>query len=89
MMFNLKELRDSTLHTPNKDFLTLSLSFYLLVIYKFYSLLVDTFISYIEYDVYINEVVMLKYKLVVKSSQAVYNTFIQDILFDLRQDLAN
>lgn len=87
MMFNLKELRDSTSYTQNKDFLTISLSFYLLVLYKFYYLLVNTFLNYIEYDLYINEVLNLKYNLLFGQSQVLYNHFIQDIIYELSKDL--
>lgn len=87
MMFNLKELRDSTSYTQNKDFLTLSLSFYLLILYKFYYLLINTFLNYIEYDLYINEVITLKYNLLFGHSQVLYKHFIEDILSDLSKDL--
>lgn len=87
MMFNLKELRDSTSYTQNKDFLTISLSFYLLILYKFYYLLVNAFLNYIEYDLYINEVIALKYKLLFGQSQVLYTHFIQDIIYDLSKDL--
>lgn len=87
MMFNLKELRDSTSYTQNKDFLMISLSFYLVVLSKFHNIFVNSFLNYAEYDLYINQVITLKYNLLYSWTQILYNTFIEDILFELKNDL--
>ena len=85
MMFNLKELRDSSLNSWNKDFLIISFSFYLFLFYKIYYLLLNVFLYYIEYDVYINEVINLKYSLLFSQSRNIYINFIHDLAIDLAQ----
>ena len=60
MMFNLKELQKQSTRINDYSFVSISFWFYFLVLSKFYSLLLDFIWSYIEYDSYFNEYLVLK-----------------------------
>lgn len=79
MMFNLKELQDSTTWSQNKDFLSISFIFYLFVLSKFYYMFLNLVLNYVEYDTYFNDFLTLKYELLFKSTQDYYTAFIRDI----------
>lgn len=88
MMFNLKELKRSTETTlEERDFITLNLFIYLITFSKFYSLLVTIIYNFIEYDVYLNEIIALQYKSLFNSSFAQYQKFLKDVIQQLKNDL--
>ena len=89
MMFNLKELQDSTTWHQNKDFLSISFTFYLFVLSKFYNVFLNLILNYIEYDQYFNEVITLKYELIFKHTQDWYINFLHDIKQALIWDTIN
>lgn len=55
MMFNLRELKEQSTEINDYSFLSISFGFYFLILWKFYSLILDYVITYIEYDKYFNE----------------------------------
>ena len=57
MMFNLKELNQQVTAINDYSFLSISFSFYFLILWKFYSLLLDYTVTYLEYDKYFNDFV--------------------------------
>jgi NADH:ubiquinone oxidoreductase subunit 6 (subunit J) len=79
MMFNLKELQDSAIWSQNKDFLFISFTFYLLLFSKLYYIFLSLLLNYVDYDIYSNNVLILKYGLVFKYTQGWYNNFLHDI----------
>jgi NADH:ubiquinone oxidoreductase subunit 6 (subunit J) len=79
MMFNLKELQDSTTWSQNKDFLSISFTFYLFILSKFYYILLNLLLNYVEYDVYFNDILALRYELMFKRTWDWYNNFVYDI----------
>jgi NADH:ubiquinone oxidoreductase subunit 6 (subunit J) len=83
MMFNLKELQKAVDYSQSASFLIFSLSFYLFLLYKFYYLLMHIFLSYVEYDSYINDMVVLRFKVLYTQSRTLYINFIQDLILDL------
>jgi len=60
MMFNLRELKQQSTKINDYSFLSISFSFYLLILWKYYSLVLDYIISYIEYDKYFNDFTKIK-----------------------------
>lgn len=52
MMFNLRELKQQSTQINDYSFLSISFIFYFLILWKFYSILLDSVITYIEYDKY-------------------------------------
>ena len=60
MMFNLRELEKQAKEINDYSFVSISFWFYFLVVAKFYSLLIDYIWTYIEYDSYFNEYLVLK-----------------------------
>lgn len=60
MMFNLRELEKQSTELNDYSFLSISFWFYFLIISKFYSLFLDYVWTYIEYDSYFNEYLILK-----------------------------
>jgi len=83
MMFNLKELQKAVDYSQSASFLIFSLSFYLFLLYKFYYLLIHIFLAYVEYDAYINDMVVLRFKVLYSHSRDLYISFIQDLILDL------
>ena len=57
MMFNLRELKRQSTEINDYSFLSISFIFYSLLLWKFYALLLDHTISYVEYDKYFNHFV--------------------------------
>jgi NADH:ubiquinone oxidoreductase subunit 6 (subunit J) len=88
MMFNLKELQKAIDYSQSSSFLIFSLSFYLFLLYKFYYLLIHIFLSYVEYDAYINNMVVLRFKVLYSHSRNLYINFIQDLILDLGRALS-
>lgn len=70
MMFNLRELEKQSTEINDYSFVSISFWFYFLVLSKFYSLLLDYLWTYIEYDSYFNEYLLLK-----KQSLTYYLTY--------------
>lgn len=60
MMFNLRELEQQSTNLNDYSFLSISFWFYLLILFKYYSLFLDYIWTYIEYDSYFNEHFLLK-----------------------------
>lgn len=52
MMFNLRELKQQSTEINDYSFLSVSFVFYFFVLSKFYSILLDSVVTYIEYDKY-------------------------------------
>jgi len=52
MMFNLRELKQQSTEINDYSFLSISFLFYFLALWKFYSILLDSVVTYIEYDKY-------------------------------------
>jgi len=61
-MFNLRELEKQSTKINDYSFVSLSFSFYFFILYKYYSLLIDYIWTYVEYDSYFNEYIILKKK---------------------------
>jgi NADH:ubiquinone oxidoreductase subunit 6 (subunit J) len=78
MMFNLRELEKQSTEINDYSFVSISFWFYFLVLSKFYSLLIDYIWTYIEYDSYFNEYLLLK-----KHSLTYYLTYeyVDSLLF--------
>lgn len=55
MMFNLRELEQQATNLNDYSFLSISFWFYLLLLFKFYSLFLDYVWTYVEYDSYFHE----------------------------------
>jgi len=55
MMFNLRELEQQSTVINDYSFLSISFGFYFLILIKFYSLILDYMLTYVEYDKYFNE----------------------------------
>ena len=52
MMFNLRELKQQSTEINDYSFLSISFVFYFFALWKFYSILLDSVVTYIEYDKY-------------------------------------
>ena len=57
MMFNLRELKQQSTEINDYSFLSISFFFYFLILWKFYSLILDNLVTYVEYDKYFTEFV--------------------------------
>jgi NADH:ubiquinone oxidoreductase subunit 6 (subunit J) len=55
MMFNLRELEQQSTAINDYSFLSISFGVYFFIVWKFYSLILDYILTYIEYDSYFNE----------------------------------
>lgn len=55
MMFNLRALKQQSTEINDYSFLSISFTLYFLVLWKFYALVLDHAVSYIEYDKYFND----------------------------------
>ena len=60
MMFDLRELQQRSTQINDSSFLSISFSFCFLVLYKFYILLLDKIITFIDYDRYFNDFTQIK-----------------------------
>lgn len=54
MMFNLRELKQQSLETNDYHFLSLSFGFYIMILWKYYYLVLDYIMTYVAYDKYFN-----------------------------------
>jgi len=52
MMFNLRELKQQSTEINDYSFLSISFIFYFFALWKFYSILLDYVVTYVEYDKY-------------------------------------
>lgn len=52
MMFNLRELKQQSTEINDYSLLSISFIFYFFALWKFYSILLDSVVTYIEYDKY-------------------------------------
>lgn len=59
MMFNLRELEQQSTEINDYSFLSISFGVYFLILWKFYALILDYVLTYIEYDSYFTEFVNL------------------------------
>jgi NADH-quinone oxidoreductase subunit J len=62
MMFDLRELQQQSSKINDYSFLSISFSLCFLVLYKFYGLLLDRMVTFIEYDKYFNNYAKTKFE---------------------------
>ena len=55
MMFNLRELKQQSAEINDYSFLSMSFFFYFLILWKFYALILDNVVTYVEYDKYFTD----------------------------------
>src|SRR6202044_1015359 len=60
MMFNLRELKQQSTAINDYSFLSISFSLCFLVLSKFYALLLDAIMTFVEYDKYFNDFAKIK-----------------------------
>ena len=53
MMFNLRELKSKSTDINDYSFISISFSFYLLILAKFYTLILNYIITYVDYDAWV------------------------------------
>jgi NADH:ubiquinone oxidoreductase subunit 6 (subunit J) len=62
MMFDLRELQQPSSQINDSSFLSVSFSLCFLILYKFYGLLLDNIVTFVDYDKYFNDFTRIKFE---------------------------